>query len=216
MPRALMTASYHCSSGLRWARRRGSRMFSLALRVGRRLKAWNTKPSLSRRTAVNCLSPMPARSCPAMSTDPEVGESNPARQCSRVDLPDPDGPIMATNWPRPTLRLTPPRATTRASPDPYTRTTSRASTTTSAPRVVWNHSAAVSGTPLMRSSFFHIRSTYQLDGTDSKSDPEVAEYDQRPHFDPRLRPKASPARPCSWLAREVTLDPIKCKNRAGR
>ena len=48
-----MTARYHCSSGLRRARRNGSRMFSSALKVGRRLKAWNTNPSLSRRTRVN-------------------------------------------------------------------------------------------------------------------------------------------------------------------
>jgi len=31
---------------------------------------------------------------------PEVGRSSPARMCSNVDLPDPDGPMTATNSPR--------------------------------------------------------------------------------------------------------------------
>ena len=30
---------------------------------------------------------------------PEVRVSSPARQCSSVDLPEPDGPIMAVNRP---------------------------------------------------------------------------------------------------------------------
>ena len=30
-----------------------------------------------------------------MKTRPEVSVSSPARQCMRVDLPEPDGPMMA-------------------------------------------------------------------------------------------------------------------------
>ena len=37
-------------------------------------------------------------------------------RCMNVDLPDPDGPITATNSPRPMSRLTPRRAFTVKSP----------------------------------------------------------------------------------------------------
>ena len=40
-----------------------------------------------------------------------------------VDLPDPLGPIMATNSPLVMVRSTPPNARTSASPDPYTLVT---------------------------------------------------------------------------------------------
>ena len=93
-------------------------MFSSAVRVGRRLKDWKMKPSWSRRTAVSCLSVMPDRSWPAMRTLPEVGVSRPAMQCRRVDLPEPEGPMMATNSPRPTARLAESRAMTWALPSP--------------------------------------------------------------------------------------------------
>jgi hypothetical protein len=41
---------------------------------------------------------------------PEVGASIVAMQLSSVDLPEPDGPMIATNSPRCTVRLTPFRA----------------------------------------------------------------------------------------------------------
>ena len=113
-----MTASYQFRSGLRCARRWGRRMFSSAVRVGSRLKDWKMKPSWSRRTAVSCLSFMPDKSCPAMKTLPEVGVSRPAMQCRRVDLPEPDGPMMAANSPSVMVRLTVSRATTWALPSP--------------------------------------------------------------------------------------------------
>ncbi len=43
-----------------------------------------------------------------------------------VDLPDPDGPMIAVNWPRRSSTLTPRSAATWASPDPYTFQTSSA------------------------------------------------------------------------------------------
>ena len=45
-------------------------------------------------------------------TEPEVGESMPARRWSRVDLPQPDGPVMATDSPNATVRSIPARALT--------------------------------------------------------------------------------------------------------
>ena len=52
--------------------------------------------------------------------DPEVGVSRQPMMFIAVDLPEPDGPMMATNSPLPTLRSAPASACTAASPDPYT------------------------------------------------------------------------------------------------
>jgi hypothetical protein len=41
-----------------------------------------------------------------------------AMQCSSVDLPDPDGPMIAVNWPRGSSRVRSSRAFTAASPVP--------------------------------------------------------------------------------------------------
>src|SRR6476620_489913 len=51
---------------------------------------------------------------------PLLTRSNPARQCSSVDLPDPDGPMIAVNCAVPNSTLMPSSARTSASPDPYT------------------------------------------------------------------------------------------------
>ena len=39
-------------------------------------------------------------------------------QCISVDLPEPDGPMIAVKWPRSKLQVTASRATTRVSPSP--------------------------------------------------------------------------------------------------
>ena len=67
-------------------------MFSSASSTGSRLKDWNTKPSLSRRSRVSPRSSRAVMSTPSTSTVPEVGRSSPARMCRRVDLPDSGGP----------------------------------------------------------------------------------------------------------------------------
>jgi len=41
---------------------------------------------------------------------PDVGVSRAPRMCIKVDLPEPDGPMMATNSPFSILKLTPARA----------------------------------------------------------------------------------------------------------
>jgi hypothetical protein len=53
-----------------------------------------------------------------MNVAPEVSVSRPARQCSKVDLPDPDGPMMAVNFPVSKVTETPSSAWTWASPMP--------------------------------------------------------------------------------------------------
>src|ERR1035438_7309162 len=59
-----------------------------------------------------------------MCTLPDVSRSSPARQCRRVDLPEPDGPMIALNWPLPNATVIPSSARTMASPFPYSLTAS--------------------------------------------------------------------------------------------
>jgi len=53
---------------------------------------------------------------PLMLTVPELGRSSVPIRLSRVDLPEPDGPTMATNSPSSTLRDTPLQACTGGLP----------------------------------------------------------------------------------------------------
>ena len=53
-----------------------------------------------------------------MSTAPDVSVSRPASVCMSVDLPEPDGPMIAVNRPLAKSTLTPSRARTSASPWP--------------------------------------------------------------------------------------------------
>ena len=110
----------------------GSLMFSSAFSVGMRLKDWKMKPILSRRSRVSLRSLSFDTVTSSRVMVPSVMESKPARQCMRVDLPEPDGPMMAVNSPRPICTSTPRRACTAASPLPYILVTLVASTTTSA------------------------------------------------------------------------------------
>ncbi len=48
----------------------------------------------------------------------ELSVSSPARQCMSVDLPDPDGPMIAVNAPASKSTSTPSRARTADAPDP--------------------------------------------------------------------------------------------------
>ena len=93
-------------------------MFSSAVSTGTRLKAWKTNPSESRRSRVSPPSSRPASSCPSITTDPEVGLSSPASRCISVDFPEPDGPMMAVNWPAGKDSVTPASACTAVSPSP--------------------------------------------------------------------------------------------------
>ncbi len=93
-------------------------MFSSAVRVGTRLNAWNTKPIRSRRSRVRSLSFMVVRSDSPMKTLPSDAESSPAMQCMRVDLPEPEGPMIAVNRPTSNSTSTERRATTWVSPSP--------------------------------------------------------------------------------------------------
>ncbi len=53
-----------------------------------------------------------------MKTWPEVSVSSPATQCMSVDLPDPDGPMIAVKTPVPKSMDTSSSARTSVSPEP--------------------------------------------------------------------------------------------------
>src|ERR1035437_9631943 len=50
---------------------------------------------------------------------PEVGRSRQPRRFSKVDFPEPDSPMIATNVPRSTVMVTPCKACTTTSPNRY-------------------------------------------------------------------------------------------------
>ena len=127
-PTVRISCSSQAWSGLRPAIERGSTRFSSAVSTGRRLKNWKMKPSLSRRSWVSSASSRWVISVPSTSTVPEVGRSSPARMCMRVDLPDPDGPMIAVKRSRSKSTLRSLSASTAASPSPYRRLTSLACT----------------------------------------------------------------------------------------
>jgi hypothetical protein len=93
-------------------------MFSSAVSVGTRLNDWNTNPIWSRRSRVSALSPSEPSSWSPIITCPEVGVSSAAQQCISVDLPDPDGPMIAVKTPASMSSVTPSSARTWAAPVP--------------------------------------------------------------------------------------------------
>src|SRR5690242_5560788 len=62
------------------------------------------KPIFDERNLASCESLIDARSAPATSIAPFVGRSRPAIRLSSVDLPEPDGPMSASNEPSGTSR----------------------------------------------------------------------------------------------------------------
>jgi hypothetical protein len=93
-------------------------MFSSALSTGSRLKAWKMNPTRSRRSWVRASSESVVRSTPSSTAVPDVGRSRPARRCMSVDLPEPDGPMMAVKAPAGKSTVTPSSAVTAAPPSP--------------------------------------------------------------------------------------------------
>lgn len=81
-------------------------MFSSTLSSSMRLKLWNTKPICPLRMPVRSFSFSSDTSWPSSQYWPEVGLSSSPRMFSSVDLPHPEGPIIATNSPSSTLNVT--------------------------------------------------------------------------------------------------------------
>ena len=82
-------------TGSRPASSAATAMLSATVRSSSRWKNWKTKPTFVRR---NCAAPVSlSRSTrtPATSISPRVGRSRPPIMLSSVDLPPPDGPMIA-------------------------------------------------------------------------------------------------------------------------
>jgi hypothetical protein len=82
------------------------------------LKSWNTSPTLRRLSSARAWRESRAVSAPLITTLPELATSSPPARLSSVDLPDPDGPMIATSSVARTARLTWRRAGTAKSPLP--------------------------------------------------------------------------------------------------
>jgi hypothetical protein len=96
----------------RWRWRRGFRRspagvatFSSAVMLGSRWNDWNTRAARPRRRRARPSSFSFARSWPNRRTVPAVGSSSPAPTAISDDLPDPDGPTMATRSPGATRQV---------------------------------------------------------------------------------------------------------------
>ncbi len=94
----------------------GSSTFWRMLKRGSRLKVWKTKPILLLRTAESSLALILEMSLPSSFMTPLVGVSRQPRMCMRVDLPEPEGPMIAKNSPSSILRFILCRASYAAAP----------------------------------------------------------------------------------------------------
>ena len=92
----------------------GSATFSVTSRLGSRLGPWNTIPIAAAAAALGA-------SSAGHRTVPAVGASSPAMRCSRVDFPDPDGPVTAMRAQGGIRQFTSRTACTAVGPEPKVR-----------------------------------------------------------------------------------------------
>ena len=95
---------------------RPSATLSRTLWCSARKYCWNTNPIEAARSPASSRSDRPATSRPVTRTVPAVARSSVPARCSRVVLPEPDGPSTATSSPAATRRLTPASAVTGGDP----------------------------------------------------------------------------------------------------
>lgn len=107
---------------------RGRATFSPMVRVEIRLKRWKTTPMCLRRSSAVFLSFMVAVLMPSMRTVPWLGRWRRPATLSRVDLPEPEGPMMARSSPGSTCMLTWSNAVTVWGSRPKIQVTSWSST----------------------------------------------------------------------------------------
>ena len=109
------------------ASRIGATTLPWAVRLGIRLKAWKTTPTVSRRCAVRSRPDSREVSRPSSLIDPAVGVSSPARQESRVVFPQPDGPRRTTSSPSSASKVSPSKGRTTYPPEVNSTVRSRTS-----------------------------------------------------------------------------------------
>ena len=85
------------SGDLSFSARGAMVMFCSTVLWGKRLKCWNTMPIFCRWRLMS--TDLSARSTPSKMICPAVGSSSRFSDRSSVDLPEPEGPIMATTSP---------------------------------------------------------------------------------------------------------------------
>ena len=114
------TASSRSAAGVSRLRRplytRGSSTLCRAVVRDSRLKPWNTKPMEWLRMPASWSSDRVATSVPSRKYDPDVGWSRQPTRLRKVDLPEPEGPMTATNSPRSRVSETPLSAGTSTRP----------------------------------------------------------------------------------------------------
>ena len=71
----------------------------MTVKNGTRLELCRIKPISSNRNFARSFSFLPLKVLPLMNTSPLDGACKPPAMVKKVLLPDPDGPIMATNSP---------------------------------------------------------------------------------------------------------------------
>src|SRR5581483_5403499 len=76
-----------------------SMTFSTAVRYGIRWNCWNTNPIFSARTRFRSAADICATFSPSSRISPEEGRSRQPIKFTSVDLPEPEGPIMASHSP---------------------------------------------------------------------------------------------------------------------
>ena len=84
----------------------GRKILSFNVNVSNKLKSWNTNPKLFLRNAEISFSFIDTIFFPFSKTSPLVGLSSEANILSRVVLPEPDSPIIATYSPSSTEKDT--------------------------------------------------------------------------------------------------------------
>ena len=109
------------------ASRIGATTLPWAVRLGIRLKAWKTTPTVSRRCAVRSRPDSREVSRPSSLIDPAVGVRSPARQERRVVFPQPDGPRRTTSSPSSASKVSPSKGRTTYPPEVNSTVRSRTS-----------------------------------------------------------------------------------------
>ena len=98
-PTASMSVSSHSRSGRVAADPQRQDDVLLGGQDRQQVVALEDEADRARRRRVRSRSLRPSRRVPSISTQPAVGRSSPARMCSSVDLPEPEGPMIAVKLP---------------------------------------------------------------------------------------------------------------------
>src|SRR3990167_1276532 len=117
-PTRVSISAARCAASARGMRRihKGMATLSRALNSGSRWWNWYTKPRCRLRRSPCCAALRPDIVCPISCTLPLVGASSPPSRCSKVLLPEPDAPTIATVSPARTARSTPVSTVTSSRP----------------------------------------------------------------------------------------------------